>query len=174
MATIDVSKGIEYLEVAASQLHGGAHYYLASLYRSGLVNGDSGSVLPNKEKFSTHLMQAVQMESPDALFCLADLHMHGSEANIDINHKTAVALYDQARQLGHGDATLALGAIYYNGLTSIQLLPDKTMAFKLYNEAAELGNLDAWRNLAAMYFMGDGVPKCENTAREIMRVIFHK
>jgi TPR repeat protein len=44
----------------------------------------------------------------------------------------------------------------------------------MYNLAAEQGSLEAWRNIASMHFLGDGVPKCETTAREIMRVIFAK
>ena len=34
------------------------------------------------------------------------------------------------------------------------------------------GSTDAWKNLAAMYHIGDGVPKSEETAKEIMRVMF--
>jgi TPR repeat protein len=35
------------------------------------------------------------------------------------------------------------------------------------------GSLEAWRNLAAMYYTGDGIPKSEETAKEIMRVMFN-
>ena len=37
-----------------------------------------------------------------------------------------------------------------------------------------IGSSDAWKNLAAMYLIGDGVPKSEVTAKEIMRVMFKK
>jgi hypothetical protein len=36
-----------------------------------------------------------------------------------------------------------------------------------------VGSLEAWRNLAAMYFTGDGIPKSEETAKEIIRVMFN-
>lgn len=35
------------------------------------------------------------------------------------------------------------------------------------------GSSEAWRNLAAMYYTGDGIPKSEETAKEIMRVMFN-
>jgi uncharacterized protein len=60
--------------------------------------------------------------------------------------------------------------MYYHGLGGLERDPRK--AFECYNKAAEGGSMDAWRNLAAMYFTGDGVPKSEETARQIMKVIF--
>jgi TPR repeat protein len=60
--------------------------------------------------------------------------------------------------------------MHYNGIGGLKR--DARRAFELYNIAADGGSKDAWRNLAAMYFAGDGVPKSEDMAKEIMRVIF--
>jgi TPR repeat protein len=89
----------------------------------------------------------------------------------------AVELLRAASAAGHASATLTLGALVYQGL--VQCDPaagsnPKRSAFELYNLAAEQGSLEAWRNIASMHFLGDGVPKCESTAREIMRVMFAK
>jgi TPR repeat protein len=61
--------------------------------------------------------------------------------------------------------------MHYNGIGGLNRDPRK--AFELYNQAADGGSKDAWRNLAAMYYSGDGVPKSEDMAREIMKVIFN-
>ena len=34
-----------------------------------------------------------------------------------------------------------------------------------------LGSIEAWRNLAAMYYCGDGVPKSEEMAKQIMKML---
>ncbi len=69
------------------------------------------------------------------------------------------------------------GVIHYNGVLATEsnfasLPVDKRRAFELYNIAAESGSKEAWRNLASMYYLGDGVPKSEETAKQIMSVIF--
>ncbi len=70
-----------------------------------------------------------------------------------------------------------IGVIHYNGVLATESNPsslpaNKRRAFELYNIAAESGSKEAWRNLASMYYLGDGVPKSEETAKQIMNVIF--
>ena len=48
---------------------------------------------------------------------------------------------------------------------------DHRKAFEMYQQAGELGSMQAWRNVAAMYATGEGVPKCEQTARSIMQFV---
>ena len=130
----------------------------------------STSVVPtNKELFFKYLHLAVEAEDPDALYCLADMHMQGLEGL----HKDEIKgrqLVEMASNHGHAQATASLGAMYYHGHCGLQ--KDARRAFELYNIAAEAGSEEAWRNLAAMYYTGDGVPKSEDTAKEIMRVMF--
>ena len=44
-------------------------------------------------------------------------------------------------------------------------------AFKLYQEAAEMGSEDGRKNVIACYALGEGVPKCENTAKHIAQIM---
>ena len=73
---------------------------------------------------------------------------------------------DEAVQLGHVDAITTLGAMHYAGRGGLQV--NKRRAFELYNQASELGSREAWLNLASMHYNGDGVPKSEALAREIL------
>eukprot|EP00596_Hydrurales_sp_CCMP1899_P003778 CAMPEP_0119034290 /NCGR_PEP_ID=MMETSP1177-20130426/1287_1 /TAXON_ID=2985 /ORGANISM="Ochromonas sp, Strain CCMP1899" /LENGTH=459 /DNA_ID=CAMNT_0006991617 /DNA_START=159 /DNA_END=1539 /DNA_ORIENTATION=- len=171
---------LKYLKLAAEKGHSSALYYLAILYRSGLsgcqnIDGES-DISPDKELFLKYLLLAVEAEDPDALYCYGDLYMNtndGSEFEhfIPKNEKKGRELYEKASALGHLEATVCLGALHYHGIAGIERNPRK--AFELYNLAAEGGSLEAWRNLAAMYFTGDGIPKSEETAKEIMRVMFN-
>ena len=110
-------------------------------------------------------------EDPDALFCLADCYMQGLDG-YTANHSKALPLLTKAAAANHADAAVTLGALYYGGLAG--LTQDKRKAFELYNTSAEQGSQEAWRNLASMYYLGDGIPKSEEMARQIMRVVFNK
>ena len=127
------------------------------------------SVPADKQLFFKYLHQAVAAEDPDALYCLADMHMQGLEG-LPVDEVKGRELVEQASGRGHVEATVSLGAMHYHGHCGLP--KDARRAFELYNAAAELGSKEAWRNLAAMYYTGDGVPKSEETAKEIMRVIF--
>jgi TPR repeat protein len=168
---IDPIKAVKYLEKAANGGHPSAHYYLSSLYRSGL-SSSVNSIPPNEDLFLHHLQLAIELNDEDGIFCMADIYMHGL-VGYDVNILKAKELYEQASNNGHVEATLCLGTIYYNGLEDIVEV-DRRKAFELYNIAAEGGSQDAWKNLAGMYYIGDGVPKSEETARNIMKVIFGK
>ena len=174
-------KAVMYLTVAANEGNGAAHYHLATLYRSGLSDGysskseckheESRSIRPNIELFKFHLNKAVELEDPDAIFCMADMHFHGlDEVHKDI--EAAIVLYERASSLDHIEATVVLGALYYNGLGGFKRDPFK--AFELYNKAAEKGSLEAWKNLASMYYLGDGIEKSEHMAKQIMKNVFGK
>jgi TPR repeat protein len=127
------------------------------------------TVAANKELFFSYLHQAVAAEDADALYCLADMHIQGLEG-LPKDEVKGRELVELASARGHAEATVSLGAMYYHGLCGLE--KDARRAFELYNAAAELGSQEAWRNLAAMYYTGDGVPQSEETAKEIMRVIF--
>ena len=47
----------------------------------------------------------------------------------------------------------------------------RRLAFELYQRAAEGGSIEGWRNVAACYMTGEGVPRCEGTARHIMKTM---
>ena len=101
---------------------------------------------------------------------------HGMDLVAGIDNKEGAKqgldLLIRAAATNHPDALVTLGALHYSGLPAANLASDKRKAFELYNTAAELGSQQAWRNLAAMYALGDGVPKSEEVARQIMSVVF--
>jgi TPR repeat protein len=166
VAERDTRRAMTCLQSAADKGHVGAHYHLAVIYRNGM------DVVPlDKEAFVHHLTLAVEGEDADALFCLADCYMQGLDG-YDADQSKALPLLAKAAAANHADAAVTLGALYYGGLAG--LTQDKRKAFELYNTAAEQGSQEAWRNLASMYYLGDGVPKSEEVARQIMRVVFNK
>lgn len=167
---VDAGKALSYLHKAIIKGHVKAHYYLATLYRSGLTSTAS-TINKDRDLFLHHLNIAVEKYDDDALYCMADMYMFGHEG-FEVDQVKARQLYEQASEYGHVEALLSLGALHYGGIGGCTV--DKAFAFNLYSQAAELGSLDAWRNLASMHFTGDGVPKSEETAREIMRLIFSK
>ena len=178
---IDPNKAIMYLNKSAVEGNGTAHYHLATVYRSGLsdccsTESDcnhkaSVSIKPNKELFHYHVNKAVELEDPDAMFCMADIYFHGLEG-VEKDVDKAKKLYESASKLDHVEATVALGALYYNGIGGYK--KDRSKAFELYNKAAEKGSLEAWRNLASMYYLGDGIDKSEDMAKQIMKNVFGK
>lgn len=178
---VDPNKAVMYLSKAAVEGNGAAHYHLATVYRSGLSDccssesdchhNDSISITPNNELFHFHVKKAVELEDPNALFCMADIYFNGLEG-ISKDEDKAKKLYERASELDHIEATVALGALHYNGLAGYR--KDRSKAFELYNKAAEQGSLDAWRNLASMYYLGDGIEKSEEMAKQIMKTVFSK
>jgi len=175
-ACLHPQRAVEYLGRAQEMGHTGANYYLAQLYRGGAMPDAAGAaegaveLPPDASAFRKHLDLAVHVDGDaDAVYCLADMHMHG----LDGTNRSAIRaaeLYAVAAEGGHLDATVSLGAMYYSGLGGLVRNPRK--AFELYNAAAENGHTEAWRNLAAMYAAGDGVPKSQETANGIMKAIF--
>jgi TPR repeat protein len=181
VTNIDPNKAVIYLTRAANEGNGAAHYHLATVYRSGLSDGCSNQseckhkeileIKPNMELFNFHLNKAVELEDPDAIFCMADMLFNG----LDGIHKDidkAKELYEKASALNHIESTVVLGALHYNGLGGFKRDPFK--AFELYNKAAENGSLEAWRNLASMYYLGDGIEKSVDMAKQIMKNVFGK
>jgi hypothetical protein len=167
---IDVARGVGFMQKAASLDHPAANYYIATLYHSDIL-GDKSNKSEQLRQFRTYIDKACALGDGDALNCLASMYLDGSDG-VPKDLGKAIHFFIEAIDAGHADAALTLGAMYYNGN---EVLPrDKSRAFELYNLAAERGCTDAWRNVAAMHALGDGVPKSEDTARHIMKVIFNE
>lgn len=167
---VDIAKGVAFMQRAADADHPGANYYIATLYHSGII-GDKDNKGEQLQQFRHYIDRAFKLGDGDALNCLASMYLEGSDG-VEKDLKKAIDYYVEAIDAGHADAALTLGAMYYTGN---DILPyDKSRAFELYNMAAERGCTDAWRNVAAMHAMGDGVPKSEETAKHIMKVIFNE
>ena len=70
---VDVQKAIAFLDKALSSTSTAAksNFYLSELYRSGHVHETESN-----ESFVMHLKRAVELRDEDALYSLADLHLH--------------------------------------------------------------------------------------------------
>ena len=173
-AEVNVDKGMAFLSRAAEADHPSAHYHLAVAYRSGQAPVSPGAQ-PSREELGTrHLEAAADLGDGDALFVLANMCLDEASGGVADSAGSAdrgIAYLRRAVAACHTDATVTLGALFYAGNHVPQ---DKRKAFELYNTAAEQGSKEAWRNLASMYFLGDGIPKSEEIAREIMKTIFGK
>jgi TPR repeat protein len=133
------------------------------------AEGVSGDLSPCPDQFLVYLHRAIHEDNdPYAIAELAEIKLLGLH-NIPADEVHAYQLFTVAHSMGHAHASYCLGAMHYRGQANIPRDPQK--AFEFYNIAAEGGSLDAWRCLASMYYLGDGVTRCESTAREIMKTI---
>jgi uncharacterized protein len=120
------------------------------------------------EKFQNFLdLAALEQEYPDALFLRSHCLYHGEE-NYMQSFSEAFEGYLKAAHLGHAEAAVNAGTMFYHGVYKER---DLRRAFELYQIGAELGSKQGWRNLAWCYNFGGGVPKCENTAKYIRRTM---
>lgn len=86
------------------------------------------------------------------------------------NPSLALKYYKLSSSSGSATASVTLGALYYHGLPP-SILKNKSEAFQYYQKAGELGSKDGWMNVAACYAEGEGVGKCEKTAKYIVETM---
>ena len=145
--------------------HGGALYYLALLCRGG----DPGlGIEPCSDAdFASLLGRAAEAGDADALNLRAHCLYHGQEGYAR-DYAAALDGFLQAAKAGSADAAISAGAMYWRGgFDGASIRRDQRRAFELYQEAAEMGSTEGWRNLVSCYALGEGVPRCEKTARYI-------
>ncbi|MDJ0820544.1 MAG: tetratricopeptide repeat protein [Paracoccaceae bacterium] len=100
------------------------------------------------------LEAAAQQGDPQHLFDLAATLEKAPETP-EVMARVA-ALYQQAADAGHLEATVSLGLLYQNGTGVAQ---DYTRARRLYEAAADQGHARAQNNLGLLYVRGHGVPQ---------------
>lgn len=138
-------------------------------------NISNDEVEKSERLFLHYLTLSVEKDSdPEGLGLMAELTFHGGTPGVPQDKAKGLLLYEAASKAGSAVASLFMGVLAYKGDSSVGVGRDASKAFEWYNIAAEQGSLEAWRNLASMYYLGDGVPKSEDTAKEIMRVVFGK
>lgn len=163
----NIRRALRLLELAAGQGHGGACHYLSQFWRTG----EPMSGLTADMKRSKHflLQAAEEFEEPSALFELGDAFFHGRvEDGFEQDLPRALASYERAASQGHVGAAVNAGAMYFQGLGTLQSFG---RALERYKFAAEQGSFEAWRNIASMHALGQGVQKSKETARGIMSMI---
>ena len=154
-------EGLRLIEEAANDDHEGALYYLALYYK----DGDERLNIPpcTRDDFQSRLNKAAKGGDADALYLLAHCYYYG-EDGYDQNASMALENYIKASKAGNSDAAISAAAIFHrNG--------EKRKAFEYYQEAADMGNIEGWRNLVSCYALGDGIPKCRNTAEYIAKTM---
>ncbi|EKX40878.1 hypothetical protein GUITHDRAFT_113138 [Guillardia theta CCMP2712] len=149
--------GLRLLEEASNRDHPAASYHVAMLMR------EEGK----EEDMKKFLSKAAGLGDAEALFCLGDMHFHGSDG-FQMDHPKAFRFFQEAARLQHSAAMCCVGVMCYNGFG---VKKDVNKAFLAYQRSAELGNIEAMRNLAAMHLSGEGCEKNEATARYLLKVV---
>eukprot|EP00559_Dactyliosolen_fragilissimus_P003102 CAMPEP_0184866820 /NCGR_PEP_ID=MMETSP0580-20130426/23893_1 /TAXON_ID=1118495 /ORGANISM="Dactyliosolen fragilissimus" /LENGTH=437 /DNA_ID=CAMNT_0027366711 /DNA_START=346 /DNA_END=1659 /DNA_ORIENTATION=+ len=164
-------KGLNLVRKAAIDFgHGGALHYLALFYRHG---DESLSLLPcSNEIFREYLDASCDAKYSDALFIRAHCYYHG-EDGFTQDFEKALQGFLEATKAGNADAAVSAGAMYFKGGFNGKVERDQRRAFELYQTAAEMGSREGWMNLVACYALGEGVPKCEKTAKYIAKVMLN-
>ncbi len=160
-------RGLMLLQEAGDNGHVGALYYLALMYRNGDVGLD---IEPCMILYQEYLDEAADGGDGDALFLRAHC-MYTGEDGYEVDRKSALDGFLEAGEAGNADGFVSAGAIYHNG--GVHVKQDQRKAFELYQQAGELGSAEGWRNVVACYALGEGVPKCEETARYISKTMLN-
>jgi TPR repeat protein len=161
-----LKEGLRLIHKAADSGHAEARHYLALFY----LNGNDVLGIPGTdEKFVDQLDQAAKLGNPEALLLRGSCLYHGEHG---YNQSYVEAFYDfeRAAQAGNADAAVSAGAMLYKG-TYPGVPHDLEVAFQYYQLGGELGNVEGWRNVVACYLAGDGVPKSEEMAKYIAKVM---
>ncbi len=163
----DRKRGLMLLQEAGDNGHAGALYYIALLYR----NGDIGlEIEPCTTLYQEYLDEAAEGGDGDALFLKAHC-MYNGEDGYEMDKRKAVDFFVEAGEAGNPDGFVSAGAIYHHG--GLDIKQDQRLAFELYQRAGELGSAEGWKNVVACYALGEGVPKCEKTAKYISKTMLN-
>lgn len=155
--------GYKLLHLAAhGHNHGRALHHLALLHSQ-----EDG----NAETFCQLLSKAAATGNPDSLFLQGHCHYSGTDG-YDQNFPEALKNFLAASESEHVDAMVSAGAMLHQGIASDDgrtaiIECDQQRAFDLYQQAGELGSVEGWRNVVSCYALGQGVPKCLETATYI-------
>jgi len=172
---VDVERSMKALQhaVAGDEPHPAALYMLALLHRPTEEAAHEhpeekqSGILPDAEAFMDCLVQSARLGHPEALYCLADIYLHGTDG-VEVNPQVAAGYYRQAGERGHADALCSLGAVCFNG---IGMEASHAAAFRCYLAASKLGSVAALSNLGSMYWNGQGVEQNRELAMECLEAI---
>jgi len=159
-------RGYEMILQSSKLDHAGASYYLSLLYRNGDIDLE---IEPSMTKFRHYLNLACDGDNvdADAIYLRAHCIYHNEDGygnDTSNRFKHAYNQFIRAGEEGNPDGYISAGAMLHNGH---QIPKDQRKAFELYQHAAEMGSKEGWRNVVACYALGQGVPKCEETAKHI-------
>mmetsp|Transcript_16211 Transcript_16211/g.24315 ORF Transcript_16211/g.24315 Transcript_16211/m.24315 type:complete len:531 (+) Transcript_16211:73-1665(+) len=159
-------RGLELVQRSADNGHAGALYYLALLHRNGEGSLD---IEPSLGSFREYLDESAEGGDNDGLYLRAHCQFHG-EDGYAVDYVAAFDGFVQAGVSGNAAGFVSAGAMLHQGVGS-DIEKDQRRAFDLYQQAGELGSTDGWRNVVSCYVSGEGVPKCEQTAKYITKTM---
>ena len=161
-------RGLKLIQRAAQDYdHGGAWYYLTVFYRNG--DGDLNIIPCTDEIFKQNLDRACSIGDVDGLFLRGHCHYHGEDGH-DQNYSRSLDDFLRSGDAGNPDGYVSAAAMLHRGGFGT-VAKNQRRAFDLYQKAAEMGSEDGWKNVIACYALGEGVPKCERTAKHIARTM---
>ena len=103
-----------------------------------------------------------------AIAMVGQCYFRGSDGFKKV-HTKALEWWERAGEGGNADACVSAGAVHYNGAGGIKV--DRRKAFEWYQKGGELGSEEGWRNVVECYVRGEGVEKCERSAKYIVDTI---
>ncbi|KAL9651095.1 hypothetical protein ABK040_002812 [Willaertia magna] len=155
----NTEKALEYLNKAISLGHGEAAYYVYCMYKTG--DKCKQDVSLSEKYFKT----AIQLQSSNALYELADRYFHGKEGN-PVDYEKAFQFYQLAGERKNRNALYCLGVMYYNG---IYVQKNLRLAYERYTQAAALNSKEAFLAMSDMVAKGESVPKDEHYAQQLRK-----
>jgi TPR repeat protein len=161
--------GLNLIQKAADQGHGGALHYVALFYLQGstVLSIDPGT--STSDEFIKLLDAAAEAGDEEALFLRGHGYYHGEDGRPQ-DYIKALENFLRAADAGHADAAISAGAMMHQGIGG-NVRKDQQRAFELYQLAGELGSKEGWRNVVACYALGEGVPKSKETAEYIAKTM---
>ena len=168
---------LELIQLAASQDHGGALYYLA-LHQLEQIEAsktqDSEAIDPAMvyKDFREALEKAIDVgDNPDAWNFRGHARWKG-EYGYTEDARRAFEDFLEASDRGQAEAAVTAGAILHQGANGLP--KNQEWAFQLYQHAGELGSKDGWRNVVACYWTGEGVKQNMDTAKYIAETMLRE
>ncbi len=135
-------------------------YQLALLY----LNGVQGVIEPDLNYAKSLILEAVELEYPQAFTTLAEFYGRG-ELGFDLDASKCVALHEKAALLGNAESILALGLFYMNGENGFEKNMEK--AVEQIERAAGLNLPAGIYHLAHLKEQGQGVEENLGEALEL-------
>ncbi len=120
---------------AAKWMRRAAEGVLNAQYWYGLMLAEGSGVEANPEEARVWLGKCADVELPDGLIALADMHLRGAGGPRD--HEAGRQLYERAANRGDARGMFALGAMYGGGH---DIATDRARALACYRAAAERGH----------------------------------
>ena len=145
-------KSIKYLKLAARQGSVKANAYLAEIYFSKFIESNDKEFYSKAFKYCT---VAVSGKDSNSKYLLGSMYLDIEEPNLE-NQSKAEVLLSKVANMGHIEAHLGLGHLYYQ---SVCIKQDLNKSFYHYKIAADAGHPVAQFYAGIAYLEGRGVNK---------------